>query len=197
MGRQWNQIIESLGPLSGGTGLSINANLTEIEALLTTLQADIVDGIIVSSGSSVVTNGTLAQLTNGTVTANVADPNQNLEVAVQNAINSFAATGDSLPVYGTITANPANATSGGTGPTSFTSTSYGTIANSNANRRGLTVFNEGAGNLHITIGTATTSTSSYTIRLATGDYYELPYNYTGLIGGIFATAGTARVTEIT
>ena len=161
MGRQWNQIIESLGPLSGGTGLSINANLTEIEALLTTLQADIVDGIIVSSGSSVVTNGTLAQLTNGTVTA-----------------------------------NPTYATSGGTGPTSFTSTSYGTIAASNANRKGLTVFNEGAGNLHITIGTATTSTSSYTIRLAAGDYYELPYNYTGLIGGIFATAGTARVTEI-
>jgi hypothetical protein len=45
MGRQWNQIIESLGPLTGGT-MSINANLTDIEALLTTLQADVADGII-------------------------------------------------------------------------------------------------------------------------------------------------------
>jgi hypothetical protein len=50
MGRQWNTIIESLGPLSGGT-MSINANLTEIEALLTTLQADVADGITVSSGT--------------------------------------------------------------------------------------------------------------------------------------------------
>ena len=85
MGRQWNTIIESLGPLSGGT-MSINANLTEIEALLTTLQADVADGIIVSSGSSVVTNGTLAQvtsasavltagtLTNGTVNATPTRP---------------------------------------------------------------------------------------------------------------------------
>ena len=40
MGRQWNQIIESLGPLTGGT-MSINANLADIEALLTTIQANI------------------------------------------------------------------------------------------------------------------------------------------------------------
>jgi len=47
MGRQIEEIISSL---TGGT-VSINANLTDIEALLTTLQADIVDGIIVSSGT--------------------------------------------------------------------------------------------------------------------------------------------------
>ena len=41
MGRQWNAIIDAL---SGGT-MSINANLTDIEALLTTLQADVADGI--------------------------------------------------------------------------------------------------------------------------------------------------------
>ena len=137
MGRQWNTIIESLGPLSGGTGLSINANLTELEALVTTLQADVADGI-------------------------------------------------RLP----------NATTGGTGPTTFTSTSYGTIATASTGRLGCQVFNEGPGNLHITLGTGTTSTSSYTVRLSNGDYYEVPSNYTGLIGGIFATAGTARVTQL-
>jgi len=89
-----------------------------------------------------------------------------------------------------------NATTGGTGPTTFTSTSYGTIATASTGRLGCQVFNEGAGNLHITLGTATTSTSSYTVRLASGDYFEVPANYTGLIGGIFATAGTARVTEV-
>jgi hypothetical protein len=67
MGRQWNTIIESLGPLSGGT-MSINANLTEIEALLTTLQADVADGIPAVRGTT--TTGTLtAGTTNGTLFA--------------------------------------------------------------------------------------------------------------------------------
>jgi len=137
MGRQWNTIIESLGPLSGGTGLSINANLTELEALVTTLQADVADGI-------------------------------------------------RLP----------NATTGGTGSTDFTSTSYGTIATASTGRLGCTIFNSGPGTLHVTLGTATTSTSVFTARLSAGDYYEVPFNYTGLIGGIFATAGTAEVTTL-
>lgn len=190
MGRQWNQIIESLGPLTGGT-MSINANLGDIEALLTTLQADVADGITVSSGTVTANGGTeIGTLGNsgGIIALGVDDVG---------SANPLVLDGNgNLAIFGTVTANPTYATSGGTGPTTFTSTSYGTIAASNSNRKGLTVFNEGAGNLHITIGTATTSTSSYTIRISGGDYYELPYNYTGLIGGIFATAGTARVTEI-
>jgi hypothetical protein len=50
MGRQWNTIIESLGGLTGGT-ISINANLTDIDALLTTLQADVADGISITTGT--------------------------------------------------------------------------------------------------------------------------------------------------
>lgn len=187
MGRQWNQIIESLGPLTGGT-MSINANLGDIEALLTTLQADVADGITVSSGTVTANAGDVSSLIGGGY-ANLVDLFGNENIGIKEP--SFT-----TQIAGTVTANPTYATSGGTGPTTFTSTSYGTIAASNSNRKGLTVFNEGAGNLHITIGTATTSTSSYTIRISGGDYYELPYNYTGLIGGIFATAGTARVTEI-
>jgi len=137
MGRQWNTIIESLGPLSGGTGLSINANLTELEALVTTLQADVADGVRIP-----------------------------------------------------------NATTGGTGSTDFTSTSYGTIATASTGRLGCTIFNSGPGNLHVLLGTATASTSVFTTRLSAGDYYEVPFNYTGLIGGIFATAGTAEVTTL-
>ena len=137
MGRQLNQIISDLSTITSGTSV-INVNLTDIEALLTTLQADVADGI-------------------------------------------------RLP----------NATTGGTGPTTFTSTSYGTIATSSTGRLGCQIFSEGPGTLHITLGTATTSTSSYTARLSAGDYFEVPSNYTGLIGGIFATAGTARVTLVT
>jgi len=89
-----------------------------------------------------------------------------------------------------------NATTGGTGPTTFTSTSYGTIATSSTGRLGCTIFNEGAGRLHATLGTSTTSTTLYTVSIGSGEYYEVPMNYTGLIGGIFATAGTARVTVL-
>ena len=137
MGRQWNTIIESLGPLSGGTGLSINANLTELEALVTTLQADVADGVRIP-----------------------------------------------------------NATTGGTGSTDFTSTSYGTIATASTGRLGCTIFNTGPGNLHVMLGTATASTTAFSVKLSSGDYYEVPFNYTGLIGGIFATAGTAEVTQL-
>ena len=73
MGRQWNTIIESLGPLTGGT-MSINANLGEIEALLTTIQADIADGLSVTKGTT--TTGTLtAGTTNGTLFAAKANRN--------------------------------------------------------------------------------------------------------------------------
>ena len=133
MGRQWNTIIDAL---SGGT-MAINVNVADIEALLTTLQADVADGI-------------------------------------------------RLP----------NAITGGTGPTTFTSTSYGTIATSSTARLGCTIFNEGAGRLYATLGTGTTSTTSYTVSVGSGEYYEVPMNYTGLIGGIFGTAGTARVTVL-
>jgi hypothetical protein len=136
MGRQLNQILSDLSNITSGTSV-INVNLTDIEALLTTLQADVADGI-------------------------------------------------RLP----------NATTGGTGPTTFTSTSYGTIATSSTGRLGCQIFSEGPGTLHVTLGTSTTSTSLYTVRLSSGDYFEVPSNYTGLIGGIFATAGTARVTEV-
>jgi hypothetical protein len=136
MGRQLNQILSDLSTITSGTSV-INVNLTDIEALVTTLQADVADGI-------------------------------------------------RLP----------NATTGGTGSTDFTSTSYGTIATASTGRLGCTIFNTGPGNLHVMLGTATASTTAFSVRLSAGDYYEVPFNYTGLIGGIFATAGTAEVTQL-
>ena len=167
MGRQLNQIISDLSTITSGTSV-INVNLTDIEALLTTLQADVADGIIVTTAQR-----------------------------VEDGQGSVFGLDRNFPVDGTVTANPIRATTGGTGPTTFTSTSYGTIATSSTGRLGCQIFSEGPGNLHITLGTGTTSTSSYTVRLSSGDYFEVPSNYTGLIGGIFATAGTARVTEVT
>ena len=124
----------------------------------------------------------------GTATGGTQSINFNLEAIEALMVTLQADVADGL--------RSPNATTGGTGPTDFTSTSYGTIATASTGRLGCTIFNSGPGNLHVTLGTATTSTSVFTARLSAGDYYEVPFNYTGLIGGIFATAGTAEVTTL-
>ena len=124
----------------------------------------------------------------GTATGGTQSINFNLEAIEALMVTLQADVADGL--------RPPNATTGGTGPTDFTSTSYGTIATASTGRLGCTIFNSGPGTLHVLLGTATASTSVFTARLSAGDYYEVPFNYTGLIGGIFATAGTAEVTEV-
>ena len=124
----------------------------------------------------------------GTATGGTQSINFNLEAIEALMVTLQADVADGL--------RPPNATTGGTGPTDFTSTSYGTIATASTGRLGCTIFNSGPGNLHVMLGTATASTTAFTVRLSAGDYYEVPFNYTGLIGGIFATAGTAEVTTL-
>jgi len=79
----------------------------------------------------------------------------------------------------------------------FTSTTPSTVlAGFNATREVLTIFNEGAGNLHISVGT-TCTTLSYQVRLSAGDYYEAPLNQASIThSAVFATAGTARVAQV-
>jgi len=124
----------------------------------------------------------------GTATGGTQSINYNLEAIEALMVTLQADVADGI--------RPPNATTGGTGPTTFTSTSYGTIATASTGRLGCALFNEGAGRLYATLGTSTTSTTSYTVSIGSGEYYEVPMNYTGLIGGIFATAGTARVTVL-
>jgi hypothetical protein len=124
----------------------------------------------------------------GTATGGTQSINYNLEAIEALMVTLQADVADGI--------RPPNSTTGGTGPTDFTSTSYGTIATASTGRLGCTIFNSGPGNLHVMLGTATASTSNFTARLSAGDYYEVPFNYTGLIGGIFATAGTAEVTQL-
>ena len=71
------------------------------------------------------------------------------------------------------------------------------ILASNANRLGATIYNEGSAICYMKLG-ATASTTSYTLQIAVGGYYEIPFAYTGAIDGI-TSSGTAqlRVTEIT
>jgi len=88
---------------------------------------------------------------------------------------------------------------GTTGPasvTNFSATSSTSIAASNSARKLLTIFNEGAGLLYVLYGNGTATTSNYSVRINSGDYLEID-KYTGAVFGIFGSAGTARITEIT
>jgi hypothetical protein len=122
----------------------------------------------------------------GTATGGTQSINYNLEAieALMVTLQADVADGIRIP----------NATVGS--QSDFTSTSYGTIATASTARFGCTIFNTGPGILYVTLGTTTASTSVFTVRMSAGDYYEVPSNFTGLIGGIFATAGTAEVTTL-
>jgi hypothetical protein len=69
---------------------------------------------------------------------------------------------------------------------------------SNTARKMATFYNDSTAILYLKLG-ATASTSSYTLQIAAGGYYELPFPcYTGAIDGIWASAnGNARITELT
>ncbi|MEH2128899.1 hypothetical protein [Nostoc sp.] len=90
-------------------------------------------------------------------------------------------------------------------PTSETSTPT-TVASStdsdiilaaNSNRKGATFWNDSTANLFLEFG-ATATTSAFTAKLSAGGYYEVPFNYTGVISGIWSAAnGNALVRELT
>ena len=104
----------------------------------------------------------------------------------------------SLPaISGTVTANTFAVQGTAVTTSNFTSTTASTVlASFNATREVLTIFNEGAGNLHVCAG-ATCTTIAYQVRLSSGDYYEVPNHQTTIThSAVFATAGTARVTQV-
>ena len=71
-----------------------------------------------------------------------------------------------------------------------------TVFASNANRKLVTIYNEGPGTLYLMYGAGTAGTTNYTVRLYTDEYLEIE-KYTGQINGVFSIAGTARANEIT
>jgi len=82
--------------------------------------------------------------------------------------------------------------------TNFTSITPSTsLVSAVAGRRVLSVFNEGTGVLYIS-GGGTCTTTSYQVRLGVGEYWEAPAGQLSLAhSAVFATAGTARVTQVT
>lgn len=73
-----------------------------------------------------------------------------------------------------------------------------TILASNTNRLGATVYNDSIQILYLLLANSTSSNTVYTVQLAAGSYYEVPFGYKGVLKGLWASAnGNARVTELT
>lgn len=72
-----------------------------------------------------------------------------------------------------------------------------TLLAENTDRIGVLVQNDSTATLYLKYG-ATASTSSYTVKMEPGSYWEMPQPiYTGIIDGIWSAAnGAARITEL-
>lgn len=149
---------------------------------------------VVTIGAGTVTIGAgTAQI--GSVTASISGT---VPISISSVTVGNSVTIGSLPaISGTVTANTFAVQGTAVTTSNFTSTTASTVlANYNATREVLTIFNEGAGNLFVSAG-ATCTTVQYQVRLGAGDYYEVPNHQTTIThSAVFATAGTARVTEV-
>src|SRR5574342_924446 len=106
-----------------------------------------------------------------------------------------------LEVDGTVTTVTTKSTTGTNSSVAGTTNSSTTLLAANSSRKGATIYNDNipltGATLNISLG-ATCTTTSFTIRMGQESYYEVPFDYTGIITCVFsAAAGNARVTEIT
>lgn len=96
--------------------------------------------------------------------------------------------------------NPAGGASGPqTGTTTNVAGSAGsvTLLAANPSRVTASVYNDSSSALYIKAG-ATASTSSFSVKVLPGGYFEVPSGYRGILDGIWDSAtGNARVTEYT
>lgn len=216
------QILDSSGNqisyIQAGTAGSPSANVLSVQGVASGTAIP----VSYSSGTFPVSASSLPLPSGASTSANQATTNSNIGSITESAATTDTSTSGLNGLFKRLlqritTLIPANLTvtstrllvdgSGVTQPTTsrgatgmaivatFTSTTSEEIRASEANRKLLTIFNEGAGNLYVLYGNGTASTTNYSVRVNAGDYLEIE-KYTGEVRAIFATAGTARVTEI-
>jgi hypothetical protein len=72
-----------------------------------------------------------------------------------------------------------------------------TLLAANSSRLGATIYNDSTQILFVAF-TGTASATAYVVQMASGAYYEVPTDWTGIITGIWASAnGNARINERT
>lgn len=180
--------ITTLTPLTAvqaNAGTNLNTSALNLEATQALVKAK-TDNLDVALSTRLKPADTLAAVTSITNVVHVDD------------------NAGSLTVDGTVTANAGtgtfatkevrSATPAQSSPSVTNSNTV--ILASNANRLGATIYNESGAIALVKLG-ATASITSYSVSVAIGGYYEVPFGYTGAIDGITAS-GTAvlRVTEL-
>ena len=177
-----------IGVVTIGAGtVTLGASTSQIGSVTASISGTVPISISSVTVGNSVTIGSLPSLVAGTA-----------QIGSVTASISNSVTIASLPaISGTVTANTFALQGTAVTTSNFTSTTASTVlANFDATREVLTIFNEGAGNLHICAG-ATCTTIAYQVRLSAGDYYEVPNHQTTIThSAVFATAGTARIVQI-
>jgi hypothetical protein len=110
-------------------------------------------------------------------------------------------TGGNVTIVGALPAG-SNTIGGVTLPTSstssvttFTSTSSAQVLAANSSRKGIVFYNQGAGSVFVLLGTGTASATNFSVGLGTSDTVTVT-GWTGAVQGIFSSAGTLNVTEL-
>lgn len=71
-----------------------------------------------------------------------------------------------------------------------------TLLSERLGRLGFSIYNDSTQVLYVKYG-ATASSSSYTVQVVAGGFFEDPFAYSGRVDGIWASAnGNARVTQV-
>jgi hypothetical protein len=138
---------------------------------------------------TVTTLATLTTITNAVTVAQATRANLNANTTMQLAGADVTVT-NPVPVKTAQTTGSAQTSVAG-------SATNVTVLVANTARRGATVYNDSSALLYLKLG-ATASVTSFTVKMVAEAYYEVPFGYTGIIDGIWASAtGSARITEIT
>lgn len=147
----------------------------------------------VSPATATATKGSLVGIQYNSTQATFTNGQQGALQATARGAAMVAVGADGFAVTSRPTANTT-----GTQSIVASSGSDVTILASNAARLGATVFNDSTQILYLLLSNATSSATVYTLQMAANGYYEVPFGYSGVIKGIWASAnGNARVTEIT
>jgi hypothetical protein len=196
-----NNRLGVFGNVTVETGVTLGAGVSRI-GVVTIGGGTVTIGAGTAQIGSVTASGTVTIGNNITLLGNqssglVASVLDGAGIPVYFRTSDENPAGGNFPISGTVTANTFALQGTAVTTSNFTSTTASTVlASFNSTREVLTIFNEGPGNLHVCVG-ATCTTVQYQVRLSSGDYYEAPNHQTTIThSAVFATAGTARVTEV-
>ena len=180
-------------PASDTASSGLNGRLQRVAQRLTSLIALLPAALTGSGNLKVALVEATAALPAGSNVIGALTANQSVNVAQINGTTPLMGAGSTgtgaarTTESGSATATLSNVSA---------SASSVTVLASNTSRLGATIQNDSTAICYLKFG-STASTTSYTVQLPPGAYYEVPYRYNGIITGIWASAnGSARVTEL-